>query len=118
LAGNGNDFTIRIDNNPKNTLHRPSVDVLFHSVAKSVGSDAVGIILSGMGEDGAEGLYAMKQAGAFTIAQEKASCVVFGMPQSAIKRGGVDVVASPDIIPNLIYENASKINQSNSNKSH
>jgi two-component system chemotaxis response regulator CheB len=113
VVRNGNDFTIRIDNNPKNTLHRPSVDVLFHSVAKSVGSDAVGIILSGMGEDGAEGLHAMKQAGAFTIAQEKAGCVVFGMPQSAIKRGGVDVVASPDNIPNLICENAKKNSNSN-----
>lgn len=110
------DYIVKIDNDSYKSFQRPSVDILFHSVAQSAGSNAVGIILTGMGEDGAEGLYAMKQAGAYTIAQDKASCVVYGMPQSAIKRGGVDVVASPDNIPNLVYANAKKI--VNSNKKH
>jgi len=72
--------------------HRPSVDVLFHSVARAAGANAVGVLLTGMGEDGADGLLAMKQAGAVTLAQDEASCVVFGMPRAAIERGAVDQV--------------------------
>jgi two-component system chemotaxis response regulator CheB len=71
---------------------RPSVDVLFDSVAKHAGADAVGVILTGMGSDGAAGLLAMKSAGAHTIAQDEASCVVFGMPREAIRLGGVDEI--------------------------
>ena len=112
----GNNYIIKIDNDPHKSFQRPSVDILFHSVARCAGSNAVGIILTGMGEDGTEGLNAMKQAGAYTIAQDKASCVVSGMPQSAIKRGGVDVVALPDNIPNLICANAKKIVNSNNKK--
>lgn len=70
--------------------HRPSVDVLFHSVAAHAGANAIGIILTGMGADGATGLFAMKQAGARTIAQDEATSVVFGMPREAIARGAVD----------------------------
>jgi two-component system chemotaxis response regulator CheB len=74
------------------------VDVLFKSVATYAGANAVGIILTGMGADGAEGLLAMKQAGAGTIAQDEATCVVFGMPKEAIRLGAVDkVVALPHI---------------------
>jgi two-component system, chemotaxis family, protein-glutamate methylesterase/glutaminase len=72
--------------------HRPSVDVLFYSVAEAVGPNAVGVILTGMGADGAAGLLAMKRAGAPTIAQDEATSVVFGMPKEAIDRGAVDVV--------------------------
>jgi two-component system chemotaxis response regulator CheB len=72
--------------------HRPSVDVLFHSVARAAGENAVGVLLTGMGEDGADGLLAMKRAGAVTLAQDEASCVVFGMPRAAIERGAVDEV--------------------------
>lgn len=79
-----------------------SIDILFHSVAKSAGPNAVGIILTGMGNDGVDGLVAMKEAGAYTLAQDKASCVVFGMPQLAIKRGIVDAVASPEDIPAIL----------------
>jgi two-component system chemotaxis response regulator CheB len=68
------------------------VDVLFHSVAEAAGGGAVGVILTGMGADGAEGLLAMKRAGARTIAQDEASCVVFGMPREAIEIGAVDHV--------------------------
>lgn len=68
--------------------HRPSVDVLFRSAAHTAGSNALGIIMTGMGDDGARGLLEMRQAGAATIAQDEASCVVFGMPKEAIALGG------------------------------
>jgi two-component system chemotaxis response regulator CheB len=72
--------------------HRPSVDVLFRSAARYAGQNAVGVILTGMGDDGARGMLEMKQAGATTIAQDEATCVVFGMPKEAIKLGAVDKV--------------------------
>jgi two-component system chemotaxis response regulator CheB len=72
--------------------HRPSVDVLFRSVAKSVGSHAVGVIMTGMGNDGAQGLLEMRNCGALTLAQDEASCVVFGMPKEAIARNAVVTV--------------------------
>jgi two-component system chemotaxis response regulator CheB len=81
---------------------RPSVDVLFHSVAKTAASNGIGILLTGMGDDGADGLLAMKQAGAFTIAQDEATSVVFGMPRSAIERGAVEVVAAVDDIGDIV----------------
>jgi two-component system chemotaxis response regulator CheB len=73
--------------------HRPSVDALFHSVAQNIGADAVGILLTGMGADGAKGLLAMAKAGAHTIAQDEATCTVFGMPRVAISLGAANVVA-------------------------
>ena len=81
-----------VDDGPPVNRHRPSVDVLFHSVAKHAGRNAVGVILTGMGNDGAAGMLAMHQAGAWTIAQNEASCVVFGMPREAINMGGVSEV--------------------------
>lgn len=72
--------------------HRPSVDVLFRSVAQAAGANGVGVILTGMGADGAAGMREMKLAGALTIAQDETTCVVFGMPKEAIARGGVDLV--------------------------
>ena len=72
--------------------HRPSVDVLFRSAARYAGANAVGVIMTGMGDDGAHGMLEMKQAGAITIAQDESSCIVFGMPAEAIKLGGVDKV--------------------------
>ena len=82
--------------------HCPSVDVLFHSVARYVAGNAVGVILTGMGGDGAEGLLAMRQAGAKTIAQDETSCVVFGMPKVAIERGAVERIGPLDSIPQMI----------------
>jgi two-component system chemotaxis response regulator CheB len=86
------DFVLQIIDGPLVSRHRPSVDVLFRSVAASVGSKAIGVIMTGMGDDGAQGLCEMKEAGATTIAQDEASCIVFGMPKEAISRGAVDVV--------------------------
>jgi two-component system chemotaxis response regulator CheB len=88
----GGDYVIQVSDGPLVSRHRPSVDVLFRSVAISVGGKAVGVIMTGMGDDGAEGLGEMKEAGAITIAQDEASCVVFGMPKEAIARGVVDAV--------------------------
>ena len=89
LARSGANYQIKIHDGPAVNRHRPSVDVLFHSVAKQAGRNAVGVILTGMGNDGAVGMLAMRQAGAWTLAQNEASCVVFGMPREAINMGGV-----------------------------
>ncbi|HRP69875.1 MAG TPA: CheB methylesterase domain-containing protein, partial [Turneriella sp.] len=72
--------------------HRPSVDVLFRSVANNAGKNAVGVIMTGMGDDGAHGLLEMKKSGAYTIAQDEESCVVYGMPKEAVKCGAVDKI--------------------------
>ena len=80
---------VDIAQGPLVSRHRPSVDVLFRSVASSIGSDAIGVILTGMGADGADGMLDMHVAGAHTIAQDEATCAVFGMPNEAIRRGGV-----------------------------
>ncbi|WP_118984426.1 protein-glutamate methylesterase/protein-glutamine glutaminase [Photorhabdus sp. CRCIA-P01] len=92
LCRNGADYQILITDAPAVNRHRPSVDVLFRSVAKFAGRNAVGVLLTGMGSDGAAGLLEMKQAGAYTLAQDEASCVVFGMPRAAIQMGAVDEV--------------------------
>lgn len=89
LARSGANYQIKIHDGPAVNRHRPSVDVLFHSVAKQAGRNAVGVILTGMGNDGAAGMLAMRQAGAWTLAQNEASCVVFGMPREAINMGGI-----------------------------
>ena len=98
LRRSGATYNVVIKKGPLVHHQRPSVDVLFKSVADYAGSNAVGIILTGMGADGAEGLLKMKQAGAQTVAQDEKSCVVFGMPKEAIRLGAIDrVVSLPDI---------------------
>ncbi|HKC49030.1 MAG TPA: chemotaxis response regulator protein-glutamate methylesterase [Gemmatimonadales bacterium] len=82
--------TVEVTRGPLVSRHRPSADVLFRSVARAVGPDALGVIMTGMGDDGAEGLLAMRTAGAATLGQDEASCVVFGMPREAAARGAVD----------------------------
>jgi two-component system chemotaxis response regulator CheB len=84
--------------------HRPSVDVLFHSVAKAAGSKAVGVILTGMGRDGAEGLLAMRRAGAQTFGQDEASCVVYGMPKAAFDCGAVRRQGPPATLASLVLD--------------
>lgn len=92
LRKTGGEYRVSIQDGPRVCYQRPSVDVLFESVAQVAKGDAVGAILTGMGADGAQGLLKMKKAGARTLAQDEASCVVFGMPREAIRLGGVDRV--------------------------
>lgn len=89
LKRSGARYYVQITDGPLVNRHRPAVDVLFRSTAQFAGSNAVGIIMTGMGDDGAKGLLEMKEAGAYTIGQDEQSCVVFGMPKEAIKLGGV-----------------------------
>jgi two-component system, chemotaxis family, protein-glutamate methylesterase/glutaminase len=86
------EVVVQLDEGPLVSRHRPSVDVLFRSVAETFGAGAIGVLLTGMGDDGAAGLLELRQAGAHTIAQDEASSVVFGMPREAIARGAVDEV--------------------------
>ena len=96
-------YQVSVKDGPLVSRHRPSVDVLFRSAAVAAGSNAVGIIMTGMGDDGARGLEEMKQTGAFTIAQDEATSVVFGMPKEAIARGCVDrIVPLSAIAPELL----------------
>ncbi|MDP2254931.1 MAG: chemotaxis response regulator protein-glutamate methylesterase [Polaromonas sp.] len=92
LTRSGANYVAQVDLEPPVNRHRPSVDVLFDSAAKHAGKNAIGVILTGMGRDGAEGLLRMRQAGAYTLAQDEASCVVFGMPREAIAIGGANEV--------------------------
>ena len=92
LKRSGARYYVEIKDGPLVCRHRPSVDVLFRSAARYAGRNALGVILTGMGDDGARGMLEMKQAGAATIAQDEATCVVFGMPKEAVKFGGVDKV--------------------------
>ncbi len=92
LERQGARYVVAVKEGPLVSRHRPSVDVLFRSAARSAGSNAVGIIMTGMGDDGARGMLEMKQAGARTIAQDEATSIVFGMPKEAIARGAADKV--------------------------
>ena len=92
LQRSGARYYVQVKDGPLVTRHRPSVDVLFRSAARYAGANAAGIIMTGMGDDGARGLAEMKAAGAYTIAQDEATCVVFGMPKEAIARGAADKI--------------------------
>lgn len=98
LKRSGANYVTELSDGPPVSRHRPSVDVLFRSAANCAGRNAVGIIMTGMGDDGAAGMLEMHQAGGHTLAQDEASCVVFGMPKEAIARGGVaEVVPLPEL---------------------
>ncbi|KDC14203.1 protein-glutamate methylesterase/protein-glutamine glutaminase [Bordetella bronchiseptica] len=103
LGRSGANYVIGLQASEPVNRHRPSVDVLFHSAAEAAGGNAIGVILTGMGKDGAAGLLAMKRAGARTMAQDEASCVVFGMPREAIALGAADeIVPLADISERIL----------------
>jgi two-component system, chemotaxis family, protein-glutamate methylesterase/glutaminase len=99
LSRSGANYTATLCDGPPVSRHRPSVDVMFRSAANCAGSNCLGIIMTGMGDDGAAGMLEMHQAGAHTLAQDEQSCVVFGMPKEAIARGGVDEVVPLGELP-------------------
>jgi two-component system, chemotaxis family, protein-glutamate methylesterase/glutaminase len=113
LRRNGAQYVVEVADGPLVSRHKPSVDVLFRSVARAAGRNAIGIIMTGMGDDGARGLREMRDAGAHTIAQDENSCVVFGMPKEAIKLGAACEVIALDAIPNFIIELGRKMGWKN-----
>ena len=107
----GEQFRVRIKDGPLVSRHRPSVDVLFRSVSKYGGKNILGIILTGMGDDGATGMVEMKKMGITTIAQSKESCIVYGMPKMAIERGGAVKILSLDAICSEIITFSNQFNR-------
>lgn len=104
----GRGYQLEVRDGPPVSRHRPSVNVLFRSVARVVGSNALGIIMTGMGDDGAAGLFEMHQMGARTVAQDEATCVVYGMPKEAVALGAVDRILPLNDIPQSIMEHWEK----------
>ena len=104
IVRRGAEYKVRVYRGERVNLHLPSVDVLFSSCARQLGKNAIGVILTGMGADGARGMLEMKQAEAYNIAQNEASSVVFGMPKEAIARGAVDQVVTLRKIPEALLE--------------
>ncbi|MSP25650.1 MAG: chemotaxis response regulator protein-glutamate methylesterase [Myxococcales bacterium] len=105
LRRNGAQYVLAVSDGPRVGCHRPSVDVLFRSVAQAAGRNSVGVILTGMGKDGAAGLLEMRNAGAYTIAQDEESCVVFGMPKAAIElHAAIEVLPLMGIADRVIVE--------------
>jgi two-component system chemotaxis response regulator CheB len=102
LTRNGGNYLVKIKEGPRVHYQRPSVDVLFQSVAKSAARNVVGVILTGMGANGAKGMLAMKNSGAYTMAQDEATCVVYDMPKEAVKFGGVDKIVPLPGMPQAI----------------
>lgn len=104
LKRSGARYYVQLKDGPLVNRHRPAVDVLFRSTAKYAGKNAIGVILTGMGNDGAKGMLEMKEAGAINIAQDEATCVVFGMPREAIKAGGVDYTLPLEKVHKAIFK--------------
>ena len=102
LKRSGARYYVEVKDGPLVSRHRPSVDVLFRSAARYAGKNTIGVIMTGMGDDGARGMLEMKEQGAHTIAQDESSCVVFGMPKEAIKLNAVDTVVPLDAIARTI----------------
>jgi len=102
LARSGANYVTQLSDEPPVNRHKPSVDVLFDSAAALAGKNAIGVILTGMGKDGAVGMAQMKNAGAYNFAQNEESCVVYGMPKEAVAHGGVDEVAHLNDLPKLV----------------
>ena len=111
LRWSGARYYVTLNQNPQVNRHRPAVDPMFQSVAKYAGRNSVGVILTGMGNDGAAGMLEMKKAGAFNLAQDEASCVVFGMPKEAIKAGGIDKILPLSDIPAAILAHLKRVSK-------
>lgn len=111
LEKSGAKYYVRVKQGPPVNHHRPSVDVLFNSVAKSAGVNATGVILTGMGADGAAGMLEMKNAGAYTIAQDEATSVVYGMPKEAHRMGGASKVLPLNMISDAILRDVADKHQ-------
>lgn len=109
LARDAKGFFVRTDDRAPVNHQRPSVDVLFSSVAQEAGRESVGVVLTGMGDDGARGLLAMRRSGAYTIAQDQATSVVFGMPRAAIEMGAATDVTGLHEIAEAIQASARKL---------
>jgi two-component system chemotaxis response regulator CheB len=107
LRRSGPRYYVEVVDGPLVNRHRPSVDVLFRSVAKSAGPNALGVIMTGMGDDGAAGLLEMRQAGSRTLAQDEQSCIVYGMPREAVRRGAVERSVALDAIAREILQHNS-----------
>ena len=105
----GSKYTVQCSPGEKVSGHCPSVDVLFESAAQAAGASAIGVILTGMGRDGANGLLKMKNSGAYTIGQDKSSCVVYGMPMAAMDTGAVTIQTPLDNISNIIKRQVNKM---------
>jgi two-component system chemotaxis response regulator CheB len=102
MARSGANYVTKIEQTDPVNRHRPSVDVLFRSAAVAAGKNAVGVILTGMGKDGAAGMLAMKEAGAYNYAQDEASCVVFGMPREAILLNAHHEIGALRALPGMV----------------
>ncbi len=104
IAKSGSNYVARLSDGEPVNRHRPSVEVLFKSVAREAGANALGVMLTGMGKDGAAAMLEMKRAGSWNLAQDEASCVVFGMPREAIAMGAVDEVLPVTAIARRLVE--------------
>jgi two-component system, chemotaxis family, protein-glutamate methylesterase/glutaminase len=119
LKKRGNQYIVSVNQGDLVNRHRPSVDVLFQSTAKVAGSCATGILLTGMGNDGAKGLLEMKEAGAYTMVQDEESSVVFGMPREAIRLNAADQVLPLDVIPTRLMQHVrKKLEKNNQNEQY
>lgn len=112
LSRSGANYVVKLDTSPPINRHRPSVDVLFKSAAANAGKNCVGVIMTGMGKDGAYGMLDMRNAGAYTFAQDEASCIVYGMPKEAVLLGGVNEVAPLEDLPTRVMNYLSTYNKS------
>jgi two-component system chemotaxis response regulator CheB len=113
VVRSGADYVTRLSDEPPVNRHRPAVDVMFESVASAAGKNAIALILTGMGKDGAKGMSSIHQQGGYTLAQDEDSCVVYGMPREAVLAGGVDTVAPLDDLGGLVIDYLNKVGRSN-----
>tara|TARA_Y100000310_G_scaffold280406_1_gene300119 strand:+ start:49 stop:540 length:492 start_codon:yes stop_codon:yes gene_type:complete len=118
LQRSGAQYRVEIKDGPLVSRHRPSVDVLFRSVAQAAGRNATGIIMTGMGDDGARGLSEMRTSGALTVAQDEATCVVYGMPKEAVMLGAVDLTIPLPNIPEAILNTQTRSRYLKSHQVH